>query len=92
MNFTQQNSLTLAPGFGGNFFSSVSNSLTFPRFSPGVFQVSRHPKLSYKCLPTLLVFIFADFAVFEVVRENLYPRKLLFRKILSFLGNFEDQS
>ena len=36
---------------------------------------------------TLLVFVFADFVVFDNVRENLYWRKMLFWK-LSFLGNF----
>ena len=33
---------------------------------------------------TLLVLIFADFAVFNKVRENLFPRKMVFWKILSF--------
>ena len=39
---------------------------------------------------TLLVLIFADFAVLDKIRENLYLRKMLFWKILSLLGNFGD--
>ena len=38
----------------------------------------------------LRVLIFADFAAFEKVRENLYPRKALFWKILSLLSSFGD--
>ena len=32
--------------------------------------------------------MFPDFEVFDKVRENLYPLKMLFWRILSFLGNF----
>ena len=39
---------------------------------------------------TLLVLIFAYFAVFDKVRENLFPRKMLFWEVLSFLSNLGD--
>ena len=50
------------------------------------------PICYYHLLYTLWVLIFADFAVFDKVRENLYPQKMLFWKILPFLGNFGDFS
>ena len=39
---------------------------------------------------TLLVLISTDFAVFDKACENLYLRKMLLWKILSFLGSFWD--
>ena len=55
----------------------------------GRYNVFENKWPSYK-KGTFLALTFADFAVFDKVRENFYSRKMLSWKILSFLGNFGD--